>query len=152
MAFGLPFPLRDAKLSTLSGQDLVKYRELAENPVFADWHKLFVSTLGQGSAEEAASGGRFSLPPYLIDNDCGMIHCEHILLRAQVASLHEKLRRYDLQRIGCVEAQGFSQALKLEGLPLSSESAYALFRDCDVRSLGKVIDPRFNCHIPVLPC
>ena len=54
------------------------------------------------------------------------------------ANLHEKLRRFDLDRYGSVEHGGFAQALKLAKIPLGASRVADLFCDLDVRGLGKV--------------
>ena len=43
MVFDLPFALRPAKLSRLSGQELLRWRELAAAPSSARWARRFAA-------------------------------------------------------------------------------------------------------------
>jgi hypothetical protein len=46
LQFDLPFKIRKSKLDTLSGQDFVKYSQLATNPVYNAWRDAFGRTPG----------------------------------------------------------------------------------------------------------
>ncbi len=67
LTFELPFPLRKAKLDTLSGQELGKYAQLADNRIFAEWHHLFAEVpslraddaVGHGLGGLAVGSARF---------------------------------------------------------------------------------------------
>jgi hypothetical protein len=103
--FALPFRVRQAKLDRLSGQDIVKYSQLAENSLYRDWHRTFAETVGTS---------------------------------VTVSSIHEKLRRYDLNRVDSVDGVSFVHALRKAGVQLGTDRLRALFADLDVRASGRV--------------
>lgn len=101
--FSLPMKVRRAKLDRLSGQELVKYSQLATDPAYRDWRRIFIGASG-----------------------------------VSVSTIHESLRRYDLNHVDSVDDLSFIHALRKAGVQIGTDRLRALFSDLDVRSSGRV--------------
>ena len=170
----LPFRVKQAKLDAMSGQELLKYSELATNAVFRDWQRVFSGledehavSLPCGIATDLIRGPTFLEVKFPCPRDYGTLGGRPPRDDAPLRSLGKftlievgsgalssfslslslslSLALFDEKRIGSVEEDGFLAALRASKVPLASHRARRLFSDLDVKGIGRVLPGSIAC-------